>query len=568
MAFTRRESLRLGGGALATLTLPGCGGTRPKLPPAPTTGQLIDVHCHLFNGTDLPITRFLTRVALKQYEPGRCDLGPMAKFRARDTIEDPTVVEVFIKLMIGLLLGETPTAAKELARIREGTRVTIASDSARVARQAEAKLTAFLSEPTAGITRRQANAEDRLRTALRQEVRDAERDLTTEVLDDREVAARLARSRQQYGNLYRWILLFFRSRQSLAEALVAASKSWGREPLMLVPLMVDYAHWLGETTTCGSSFPEQVAVFGELSRRSRVPLHGMVAYDPLRAVFWKLGKHSRFPTPEFDPLDLAETALTKHGFLGLKLYPPMGFRPTGNSRNDADYPADAVNALQPNEPLGLELDRAMARAFDFCLEHDAPMIAHARNSNMGGLGYGRRAEPRYWIDVLRDRPKLRLCLGHQGNFCWRESAAASDVPANQSSWEWTIGRYIRENPQSHLYMDISYLTDVVNSDRDLSYIRDQFTSWINLCDPGTHHILYGTDWIMVDKERGYDASGTTVLRFLAHDCKLTADQIDRIMWQNAMRYIGLDSGKTRKRLLKFYGSRRPDWTRIKLPPNP
>ena len=48
------------------MSLPGCGGTRPKLPPAPTTGQLIDVHCHLFNGTDLPITRFLTRVALKK----------------------------------------------------------------------------------------------------------------------------------------------------------------------------------------------------------------------------------------------------------------------------------------------------------------------------------------------------------------------------------------------------------------------------------------------------------------------------------------------------------------------
>ena len=58
------------------------------------------------------------------------------------------------------------------------------------------------------------------------------------------------------------------------------------------------------------------------------------------------------------------------------------------------------------------------------------------------------------------------------------------------------------------------------------------------------------------------------LRFLREGLRLTTPQLERVMWQNAMRYLGLDTGQTRYRLLEFYNGRRPAWTEISLPPDP
>ena len=206
----------------------------------------------------------------------------------------------------------------------------------------------------------------------------------------------------------------------------------------------------------------------------------------------------------------------------------------------------------------------MLRAFDFCLRHDAPMIAHANNSIAADEDYGRRAEPRFWIDALKERPNLRLCLGHGGGFCWK----ATDRGADGSSWEWSIGRYVRANPASHLYMDISYFSEVFGTPGKQAYIADQLQRWIHDCDPEARHIIYGTDWIMLEQVPRFREYGTEVVAFLRDRCKLTADQIDRVMWKNAMRFLGLDGGKTRDRLLDFNGSRRPDWSLIDLPLDP
>lgn len=568
MAFTRRESLRLGGGALAALNLPGCADIDPKPPPQPVTGNLIDVHCHLFNGTDLPVTTFLTRLVLPSYDPRTCPLGPKPGFRSSGTIEDPDLVEALIAEIVVWLLRDTPNACEELASLKRDQISTVTSERSRVRSLTRDRLADFLAQPPEPAISRRADTSNQLRDALWHEAGITSGDLTLRSKTNRRAASALLDSPGQYGTLLRWIPLFFQSRQSLAQELAGLSRSWGRQPLMLVPLMVDYAHWLGQTTSKGSSFPEQVAVFGELARRSTVPVHGMVAYDPLRAVFWKQGLHNRFPTPEFDPLALARQAVTREGFVGLKLYPPMGFRATGNPRDDAAYPPAVIKALRPEGTLGGQLDRAMDDAFALCTELDVPILAHANNSLSAGPGFGARAEPRYWIKALERWPTLRLCLAHQGGFCWPETTRPAGVSTTGSSWEWAIGRYVRDHPASHLYMDISYFSELVRSGDRLDYSADQLMAWIRDCDRDVRHILFGTDWTMIGKEQGFATYGLTVERFLTDRCHLTEAQINRVMWQNAMRFLGLDSGKTRKRLLDFYGSRRPDWTRIDLAATP
>lgn len=524
-------------------------------------GFLIDAHCHLFNGKDLPITTFLTRLALRQYDDPDCDLHPES-FRSL-TVEDPTFVESLIDLLVRLLLGDTLTASEELALLEGDHTSTADSDKARVLNLTERSLAAFLDQ-TSSVTATARDLRDAdLREALLREVQETTETDGMRALSTRDAAAALIRSTGTGGQIIRWAMLIFRSRQSLAQELVRASGSWGRPPLMLVPLMVDYAHWLGQTTQEGSSFFQQAAVYGALCRRSPVPIHGMVPFDPLRSVFWTEGRHNRFKTREFDPLVLAEKALTQHGFLGLKLYPPMGFQATGNAADDAMYPAPVVEELNlPKNRLGPALDAAMIRAFDFCLSHDAPMLAHANNSIAAGKGYGRRADPWFWIRALQERPGLRICLAHGGGFCW--ASKAPGLPAGQTSWEWAIGHYIRQNPASHLYMDISYFSEVLETGSRTGYITHQLKAWIHHCDPDVRHIIFGTDWIMLDKEPKSPFYGRMVMEFLTQACGLTDAQLNRVMWQNAMRFLGLDTGKTRERLLAFYKGRRPEWTKIPL----
>ena len=71
---------------------------------------------------------------------------------------------------------------------------------------------------------------------------------------------------------------------------------------------------------------------------------------------------------------------------------------------------------------------------------------------------------------------------------------------------------------------------------------------------------------MLGREPGYERYGLTVQAFLTDRIGLSADQLDRVMWGNAMRFLGLDQGaRSRERLLAFYGNRRPAWTR-RTPP--
>ncbi len=560
--YSRRDTLQLAAGALAASALPGCEPSRPNYQIGAIDGPVIDAHCHLFNGRDLPITTFLTRLVVKSYDDAVCDIASQA-LRAR-TIEDPTLIEAIIEKLVEWLLDDTPTALQELARLRRGVTTTATADQARVRDTTETRLTAFLDEDQATLTSARVQRDTRLRDALRDEASAASAAKGLRAASTRQAAAALLDGGGTFAALIRFLWLFFRSRESLAQELAIASQSWKRDPLMLVPLMVDYAHWLGQTTTKGSSFYDQIRVYGALCRRSPVPVHGMVPFDPLRDVFWRSGRHHRFPeTPEFDPLDLAKKALTRHGFLGLKVYPPMGFSATGNLARDAAYPPAVIKALKlPKDRLGAELDRSMLRAMDFCLAQDAPMLAHANNTVASGKGYGRRAEPKFWIDALTNRPALRLSLAHGGNFCWRQSGLSDDTPDDTASWEWAIGRYVRDNPRSNLYMDISYFSEIFGVDGRQDHVARQLQNWIKACDPDARHILYGTDWIMLERVEQFSVYGTDVQAFLKDRCHLSGPQIERIMWQNALRFFGLDSGKTRDRILKFYGARRPEWTRL------
>jgi len=514
-AWTRRRLL----GALSSLAvagLPGCA--RPFLkpsPPAPAPGglpPLIDAHCHLFNATDLPVARFAQIVLLKDYQHrGPQKWWERALAAALRDIED-------------LLQGGVLRASEE------------ANPEARP-----------LLEPTMALS---ADAEMK----LKQRQRDAERALAAS--DGMDAAAACKQSGKlspSLESIVGWIRTLRSSRAGLTAALRDANAASGYQSSLLCPALVDYSNWIEEDLA--SPLPDQVRALGTLAARADLPpVHGYVAFDPLRAALLRHG--SATLGGSWDPFRIAEEALLDNGFLGVKLYPPMGFRPGGNAGSRQGYPPRIEDTFGGSEAVSAALDEALEDLWAFCLKHDAPVLAHAANSVGAGPDYSRRADPAYWLPVATKHPELRILLAHFGRFdsysAGHERVDDCDPPFG-ATWEAAFGRFVAERRDCRLYADISYLSDIFTP-KDRARARRGMEAYLKL-DPGGRHLVYGSDWVMLGIEKAYPGGGGyphRVARFLA-ECGLSPGEVRGIMRDNAIRCLGLtaESG-ARKRILSFY----------------
>jgi predicted TIM-barrel fold metal-dependent hydrolase len=285
-----------------------------------------------------------------------------------------------------------------------------------------------------------------------------------------------------------------------------------------------------------------------------------------------LFESKRFTT--FNPLELVKRAIIEEGFLGVKLYPPMGFKPYGNAADFCQtYPdTDIFRDLRGEAPddsetvdckprpaagsiiVGQKLDRAMTNLFDLCIAEDASVIAHAGDSNGSAAGYGRRADPAHWVPVFRRWPKLRVALAHFGSFEARSASAPTETTLPEASWEWTFGRYLKEAQDPPVFADISYLTEIFDqSPAGLSEYALTFRRWIDAFDPQCRHLMFGTDWTMLGLDPAYEGYTNRVYVFFKESCGFDQVKLNNLFFGNATRFLGLrQSDGTRNRLLRFY----------------
>jgi len=115
-------------------------------------------------------------------------------------------------------------------------------------------------------------------------------------------------------------------------------------------------------------------------------------------------------------------------------------------------------------------------------------------------------------------------------------------------------------------MDISYLSEILEHEEDRAYLGSLLHDWIVANDPEARHIVYGTDWVMIGRHAFFARYGATIRDFLERDCKLTKQQIERVLVINPLRYLGLLAGPTLERILKFYSDRElpaPKWSGVR-----
>lgn len=519
--------------------MPGPGQAQARMGEGP---GLVDAHCHVFNVTDLAATKFILVSFLRKYPRER-----------GQTFWERTLEERIRRIVDRLSLG-VRTAAEEAGDLRPSLfapssvpELTVAQNAQieQLKQEAGAAAREVEKESGAGRRRREKGPPGRctprkgsgLSSSLRAGVR--------------------------------WVKLLRRPRRELVEILAGRHRAAGYRPTLLCPALVDYSNWLGEKLK--SSLGEQVAVMGMIAARSDLPpVHGYAPFDPLRQALFDRGIAGI--DGRWEPMALLDKALTEHGFAGVKLYPPMGFKPIANAADAAaDYPPAIAAKLGGNPAVGAGLDAALDRFWDFCEARDVPVMAHASNSNVAGRYYGFRADPVHWVALLEKRPSLRVMLAHFGSFHSAslghgEPGIKCPKPLSfEDSWEGVIGRHVRQRPDSHLYADISFLAEVYER-RGRQRSAERLREYLRY-DPGGRHLVFGSDWVMLGIHKRWDrtpAYAAQVVNFLK-GCGLSGEDLEGVMQGNALRFLGLRSGdRTRERLLRFYSAHRLPPERLPL----
>jgi predicted TIM-barrel fold metal-dependent hydrolase len=556
----RREFLAGSAALVASIA----GADELALSQTPLSNRVIDAHCHLFNARDLPIEGFAKKVLIRE-NPRLNDL--FARY--------PDALVVMIHTLAQVMQEDAPTPAQEISLLTDIERGLKAPPNEAARRKRELAIVKTIltriwsKQILRGLRFRDAEAAnvglERLQRLILEEAysphmfdgvvqeEQIEEVIQSQNLDDLAMRLYDEPDDQTIARNIHWALLFTRYRFELSDQLQQLHQD---KTILLTPAIVDLAKWVEDDTP--SAIREQVDVMARVSLREKGPrVHGFVGFDPLRQA---LHQKSGGAASE-DPLAIVQDAIENKGFIGVKLYPPMGFRPTDNAA-EADRFPNHVKAILGPAPGGI-LDTILDGLYAWCASKDVPVMAHAINSQAAGPDYGKRADPKYWALVLKAHPRLRLNMAHFGGFIEKGNPARLD-----NTWEWTMGEIFKGGPNGYAYADLSYFSEILGARGDArrSLLND-FSSFRNTFPNSATRLLYGTDWTMVGREEGFHLKQTypQIVSAFLRDCGYTDAEIEGMMVKNAVRYLGLGADNrqngTRGRLERFYADNHhsADW---------
>ena len=523
----RRDFLIAGAGALGLAALggkgraavPAPGASAPAAPalPAPLPPVAVDVHCHTFCSADLPIVGFVAH-----FIPG---LTELSRFVSR---WPEIVVRTFAGAVATLPNAVAPTGEAELAMLRDALAHPAARAIAPVATLPPELLEALLGELTKHLP-------------------------FSVGPDKRRIIVRYLET----------LYLVAHPRASIAASIAQIFPSIA----LFTPALVDYDAWSDDRPA--TPLWQQVLVQETISRlsvsgrigRPDARFHPFVAFDPRRQIEGPQSAAPRpgassvmlapapaIPSAASSALELVRYAIEAGGFLGVKLYPPVGFAPWDNAhlRQDLSFAAG--------------LDGALDALYGYCASAEAPILTHTSAANEYGLGLHRLVSPEHWRPVLERHPTLRLNFGHFGH---DYGVPRTNLPRETAeAWIYQAAALIDRHP--NVYADLSnspLVYDAAYGKRLCALLADVIARYPKV----KRRLMYGSDWWL----SGLDPDATAAVRqFRATLAGLLGPEgLADLMGRNALRYLGFldDDGRPRAgasavRLRAFYaGAPRPVW---------
>jgi predicted TIM-barrel fold metal-dependent hydrolase len=561
-AMNRREIL-LGVAVAAVDALPLF---QPALAEVPA--RIIDAHCHIFNADDLPIVEFVEKAIISN------DSAYREQFRKFGEAAD-----FFIRYLADWLRGKAFSAHDELKYLDA---VAINSGAARSSADIREREIEHLTDLTAKlkdlrISGRRVRLGQRIfgayvpgiviglmhREAFPHRFRgegihdNSDRAFTPSEWEDSGLLARQVydEGKGPVSRYFRWGLRLTRYRSELADEI---GRIHGNRATLITPALIDYSNWLDDPYDV--KLADQVNVMGRLARRpGSLRVHGFAPFDPLREALHRIA-----PRPGAEaPLMLAKRAIQEQAFVGIKLYPPMGFKPLLNSQfATRDFPRHIHRAFRGRN-IGNDLDAVLRELYAWCVAEQVPILAHASNSNGAAPGYSARANPDFWVPVVREFPGLHIALAHFGDFDEGFATDAHPRPRLSETWEWKMAKLINDHPNSLVFADLSYFRSAMlesSNNRRREIVR-MFKGVLADQPLLSKRLIYGSDWIMLGQEEqfpNFASGGRYAERVDDLLRELDLPQTDRVatMFSNPAHYLGINNvqppGSNRVRLKQFY----------------
>jgi len=585
----------------------------PKLTPAAKGDLTIDTHCHIFNGTDIQLEKFLNETH-QGIPPRLVTLASNMEKKSgiQGDVEWKDLVEL-AKRMKCPVAGEP--AAGSIAQLAEAQAPPLspaATQPADARSQVNTMRNAAYQNAKEGIAttiekrppanQKEADADASVKQMLAADSHEGFRKKVDTVKAERSAGqAATGETREptcgdakNIGGELDTVVDYFLPRIVLAQLyLDTFCPSAGRNVDLMFAAMVDYDWWLAQGAAPLTPLKEQVKVMEQISILSGGRIHGLAPFCPLREVASRAGQGTE--ETGWSSLAFVQDTILNRGCVGVKLYPPMGFAPYGNTglddpdapRWDPDHPEScglpgvhphsdfwSRNSLLPDwarqpviryakdgseKRLGARLDDALGDLYKWCQDKGVPILAHTNTTNGVDCGYENLAMAEYWRKALAAYPKLRVSFGHMGGFD-DDLGKKAEVPRTSQAFIGLMGDGSApgDDPMAatytHAYADSAY-------DAVLLSCQDQFAQRLDkayLDDPALRgRFMYGTDWslmVHVGHNKVYLKDYVALMNRIDKSVPGTGRKPSQAFFGwNAVEYAGLRStDQARQRLDGFY----------------
>lgn len=496
MAVTRRELLRLLAASPLAAAAGGCCTTtysraisvsaldapriRPIFSPAPRAvtvaspiTRVIDTHAHFFNASDVPVREFLQDCIGHSLSPvARRMIRAMAPLADRLAERAPSAAEETRWLYAQLSRTDAMTVATAQASAQDAIRrerqntaerveqVIRGSEFERVYRELKSALPVPVST---GLT----SAPGILAT-----VRDSESPSTDQTVV---IAATATETNARIADGMLGFLFYMLSYRVLSlDAYIAAfrrhEQAFGVD--VVLGSLVDFDYWL--ECPPRSTQTEQVALHALLAQLHDGFLRPIVAYNPWTDI-----------EQDGAGLERVVTSFRDRGFVGVKIYPPTGFMPTGNSTTPVK--------TKKRRPDLVKLDHVLGTFFDRCAELRIPVIAHANRSNGRDLAHDEFSSPKAWRALFARyasrNPAPVINVGHFGG-------------GGGSDWSQQFAALMSDLPDKSLFGDLGYWEELMCNPGDCTAARTRLKDVLDDAVGSAtvaDRIMFGSDWLMLSQ---------------------------------------------------------------------
>jgi len=342
------------------------------------------------------------------------------------------------------------------------------------------------------------------------------------------------------------------------------TRTWSDVDLF-VPLMIDYEYWFANSID--NDLGDQIdAVFETVVLPSKGKVHPFVPFDPARELTYIKGMVN--PDGQLEknrPMNLVKDAIENKGFIGVKLYNSLGYKPLGNADPEVSLRRRHIAVRNNKLPYlfeGEEYDEVLCDLYDYCVDNEVPITTHCVMNGIeaypgASFDFG---QAKFWDDVLKQEryKNLRLNLAHFG---WNQSPGQGY--AGDKSWVKDICSLIVK--YDNVYADVSHhrvLTDKGRASFVEGY-KQMKNDPENDIDKIKKRILYGTDWHVLRRMKGYRSFLGNYERVFHEAGLFSESERDAFRGGNALAFLGLKSGnRNHQRLRRFFESNQitpPHW---------